>query len=261
MDILVLLKMVPDVVEELQVDASGKALDTEFLRMILSEQDAHALEQALLLKERQGARVTVLAREAPEVDQALYEALAKGADRAVRIQAADGGAGTRPAATQFAQVIAGDPVFRGADLILTGTQANDDLDGLLAPLVAHELGLPFLGIVVSVSIDAAGGSATAVREYPGGVRGEFSVALPAVVGIQAAEKSPRYVPVAKVRAVMKSASIGKVEASGIFGQAMPQIEVLEMAKPAAAGKAAMVEGPIEAVAVKLTDILSERGLL
>jgi electron transfer flavoprotein alpha/beta subunit len=37
-------------------------------------------------------------------------------------------------------------------------------------------------------------------EFPGGVRGEYEVKLPAVLGIQAAEKPPRYVPVAKVRA-------------------------------------------------------------
>jgi len=29
------------------------------------------------------------------------------------------------------------------DLILTGTQAIDDLDGLVAPMVAEELGLPY----------------------------------------------------------------------------------------------------------------------
>jgi len=261
MDILVLLKMVPDVVEELQVAAAGKALDTEFLRMILNEQDTHALEQALLLKERHGAKVTVLAREAPEVDQALYEALAKGADRAVRIRSTDGSAGTRRAAAEFAQVIAREPALRGAGLILTGTQANDDLDGLLAPLVANELGLPFLGIVVSVSIDPAERSATAVREYAGGVRGEFALPLPAVVGIQAAEKSPRYVPVAKVRAAMKSSPIDKAEADSATVPAVPQIEVLEMSKPELSGKALMVEGPVEAVAGKLTEIFAERGLL
>jgi len=260
MDILVLLKMVPDVVEELQVDAGGKTLDTEFLRLMPNEQDIHALEQALLLKERHGAKVTVLALEALEVDQALYEALAKGADRAVRIGPASEQPSTRRAAAQFAQAIAGDPALRSADLILTGTQANDDLDGLLAALVAHELELPFLGIVVSVSIDAAGRSATAVREYAGGVRGEFTVALPAVLGIQAAEKSPRYVPVAKVRAAMKSSSIGSMAADAASA-AIPQIEVLEMAKPAAAGRASMLEGPVDTIAGKVTEILTERGLL
>jgi len=53
---VVLLKMVPDVVEELDIAPDGKALDTEVLRMILSESSDHALEQALLLKEKHGVK-------------------------------------------------------------------------------------------------------------------------------------------------------------------------------------------------------------
>ena len=57
MKILVLLKMVPDVVEELEVAADGATLDRGFLRLIINERDENALEQALILKERhQGDR-------------------------------------------------------------------------------------------------------------------------------------------------------------------------------------------------------------
>jgi electron transfer flavoprotein beta subunit len=62
MDIVVPIKFVPDLVEELEIDASGVALDRRFMRLIPSEQDDHALEQALLLKERYGGTVTVVAR-------------------------------------------------------------------------------------------------------------------------------------------------------------------------------------------------------
>jgi len=41
-NILVALRMVPDVVEELEVAPDGKRLDLEFLRMVLSESDDHA---------------------------------------------------------------------------------------------------------------------------------------------------------------------------------------------------------------------------
>ena len=40
--------------------------------MIVSESDDHALEEALLLKERYGGKVTVLALDAPEVDDVLF---------------------------------------------------------------------------------------------------------------------------------------------------------------------------------------------
>ena len=83
---------------------------------------------------------------------------------------------------------------------MTGCQASDDLDGLLGPLMAEALDLPYLGVVTAVRVDASGSTATVTKEYAGGVRGDFEVALPAVLGIQAAEAPPRYVPVAKVRA-------------------------------------------------------------
>ena len=62
MKIVVLLKMVPDVVEELEVASDGKSLDAEILRMILSERDSHALEEGILLKERQDNALAAIGR-------------------------------------------------------------------------------------------------------------------------------------------------------------------------------------------------------
>jgi electron transfer flavoprotein beta subunit len=42
MKILVLMKMVPDVVEELEVADDGISLSREFLRLIISERDENA---------------------------------------------------------------------------------------------------------------------------------------------------------------------------------------------------------------------------
>ena len=47
MNIVVPVKLVPDLVEELTIDDSGTALDTEWLRMIINEFDDHAIEQAV----------------------------------------------------------------------------------------------------------------------------------------------------------------------------------------------------------------------
>ena len=260
MNILVLMKMVPDVVEELEVSSDGKALDTEFLRLILSESDDHAMEEALLLKERHGGSVTVLAVDAPEVDDALFTALAKGADRAIKITADGAGLGTRAAAHMLASIIREAQGIPTPDLILTGTQAIDDLDGLVAPMVAEELGLPYLGIVTQVA-PAGERAVLVVKEYPDSVRGEFQVTLPAALGIQAAEKPPRYVPVAKVRAAMKSQTIQEVAVPTMAEAGAPLAEVVEMSKPAVSGQAEMLEGSPEDVAGKVREILAGRGLI
>lgn len=258
MKIVVLLKMVPDVVEELEVAADGKSLDAEFLRMILSERDSHALEEGLLLKERHGGTLMVVAPEAPEVDDALYTALAKGADRAVKIPLSTPHS-SRASAAQLGKGLPAVPDLLPADLILTGCQAIDDLDGMTAPLLAHDWKLPYLGLVTSISVNADGKTACVTKEYSGGTHGEFEVPLPAVLGVQAAEQPPRYVPVSKVRAAMKTGKIETVELQE--SGAVPSVEILAMAKPEDAEHAEMLEGSPEQLADKISEILTAHGVV
>lgn len=258
---VVLLKMVPDVVEELEVAADGRSLDTEFLRLILNERDNHALELALLLKERHGGKVTAVAFDAPEVDEVLFAALAKGSDWAVKVTGAEPGLSTQKAAHCLALVLPTVDGLLPADFILTGCQAIDDLDGMVAPQLAHEMKLPYLGLVTHVTLDSAGGKATVQKEYAGGVHGEFEVSMPAVLGIQAAEKPPRYVPVAKVRAAMKSQTIELAQVPALANGGEPACHVLAMAKPEAAGHAEMLEGTPEELASKIAGVLVARGVL
>ena len=90
-------------------------------------------------------------------------------------------------------------------LVLLRSQAVDDLAGEIGPFLAEALAAPYVGVVTGV---APGGSGIVVtKELGRGLRGEFTLPLPAVLGIQSAEKPPRYVPIAKVRAAMKSGRI------------------------------------------------------
>lgn len=261
MDIVVVLKMVPDTVEELMLAADGTGLDRDQVRMILSEYDDRALEEALLLKEAHGGKVTVLAVDAPELDESLFAALAKGADRAVKVTGAGGWPSTHQAARVLGQILEREQSLKPVDLILTGVQAIDDLDGLLAPLLANSLGLPFLGVVIQVSVDGSAQKAMATKECPAGFQARFEVDLPAVLGIQSAEKAPRYVPVGKLRAAMKSRTIEVLPAPADGGAALAAPELLEMEKPEEAVQAEFLEGSPGDVSEQLCDILSGRSLM
>jgi len=261
MKIIVLLKMVPDVVEELEVAADGQTLDTEFLRLIANELDNHALEEALLLKEKYSGTVTVVALDAPEVDDALFTALAKGADQALKITDGDSAPSTLSGAYRLAQALSTVPGLLPVDLILTGAQAIDDLDGMTSPLVAHFLRLPQLGIITQVSVNSVAGVATVLREFPGGVRGEYEIQLPAVLGIQAAEKPPRYVPVSRVQVAMKSRVIESVHVPTAADGGVGLSPVEEMLKPEVTEHAQMLQGSPEEVANQLCEVLAGRGLL
>ncbi|HNX51652.1 MAG TPA: hypothetical protein PKL08_15895, partial [Thermoanaerobaculaceae bacterium] len=157
MNLFVLLKTVPDTVEELSVATDGKALDAEWLRFKLGDADEHALEQALLLKEAHGGKVTVVAMDAPELDEALFMAYAKGADRVAKLAGDLAGVLSLAAARLFAAFLKqqGDPLPADT-LILLRSQAMDDLEGEIGPFLADQLGVPYIGVVTGVVPDGAG---------------------------------------------------------------------------------------------------------
>src|SRR3990172_564154 len=211
MDIVVTVKMVPDLVEELEVNAEGTDLDRSVVKLRLNEFDEHALEQALLLKDQHGARVTVVALDWGDVDETLLMCLAKGADRAVKVTGDfQDGVSTHGAAAVLTQVLGGIP----HELILAGVQAADDRDGQLTELLGSVLLLPHVSVVTGV--EPSGDRAVTVRqEYAGGLVGELEVDLPAVLGIHAAPQTPRYAPVSKVRQMMKTAKLETIEAPAV----------------------------------------------
>lgn len=247
MKIIVPLKQVPDLVEDLEVDDSGTKLDFEYLKMKLNEFDDHALEEAILIKEASGAEVVALAVDGDDVDRVLFTALAKGADQAVKITGADPNADNHSLGAIFAGALAD----MGADMILTGVQSAGDLDGQLAPIIAAHMGLPCLSVVVGV--EPSGSSVTLKKEYSGGMTAEFEVDLPAVLGIQAARQAPRYAPVSKVRQIQQSASIDTVAAAG--GDAGALTTVTKMEPPAKGHGAKMLGGAADIIA-----ILKEKGV-
>ncbi len=256
MNLFVLLKTVPDTVEELSIAADNTSLDPEWLRFKLSDSDEHALEQALLLKERHGGTVTVAALDAPEVEEALFQALAKGADRAVKLTGELGDVRSLAAAQLFAGYLKSAGGTAADALILLRSQAIDDLEGEIAPFLADLLGLPYLGVVVAVA--TGDGGVTVTKEFAGGMRGEFAMPMPAVLGIQAAEKPPRYVPIAKVRAAMKTTTLETIDVAPDRPARFP---IERMHKPEAAGRAEMIEGSPEEVANRIVDLLANQSLI
>lgn len=251
MNIIVPIKQVPDLVEELEIDSSGKDLDRSAIKMKLSEFDDHALEEALLLKESSGATVTAIAIDSEDVDKILFTAAAKGADKIIKITGLD-----NPSTHEAAKALAGAIKSMPYDLVMTGVQAVDDRDGQLAVMLAHYLGAPHISVVTSVT--ANGGSVTVSKEYGAGLVAEYEMKLPAVVGVQAASQSPRYVPVAKVRQIMRSATLDEMAASDSAVSAGSSVNRFFI--PESGGGAEMIEGSADDQASKIIQLLKEKGI-
>ncbi|MCL4396510.1 MAG: electron transfer flavoprotein subunit beta/FixA family protein [Chloroflexi bacterium] len=254
MNIVVPIKLVPDLVEELTVDAEGACLDADSIRLKLNEFDDHALEQAILLKEKGDGEVTVIAIDADGVDEALYAAAAKGADRLIKLLGTFGEAMSNHA---LARIIANAIEPLRPELILTGVQAHNDLDGSVGPQLAEHFGMPYVGYVSGVAV--ADGAVQARKEYPGGLIAQMVVTLPAVIGIQAAEKPPRYVPISKIRQTTKTAKIETRPAAE--PEAIGARPVTRMFQPEPAERATMIEGDTDRVATRLVEILQAEGVL
>jgi electron transfer flavoprotein beta subunit len=254
MKIVVPISMIPDLVEELSIDESGRALDMAWTRLIINEFDDHAVEQAILLKEGGGGEVIVLGFDADGLDDALYTAAAKGADHLIKLT---GDFKEYLNSHARARVLTGVIKEMQPDLIFTGVQAHNDLDGQVGPILAELLGLPYIGYIAGVELD--GGKAIVRKEYPGGLIGEMEIALPAVLGIQASETPPRYVAFSKVRQAMKTATVEEMAVEVSDWSGGPEVE--RMFLPEVAERATMIEGSVEDVSMKLLEIFKEQGVM
>ncbi len=254
MNVVVPVKLVPDLVEELEIDGSGAMLDTTFMRLIVNEFDDHAIEQAVLLKEGADVQASVLVPNYEGADDVLYNAAAKGADRLIKL-VGDFDVGVNNHALARALT----PVIKdlGADLVLTGVSAYDNLDGALGPLLAETLGIPYVGYVAGVKIE--NGKCTIRKEFPGGLIGVIDVSLPAVLGIQAAEEPPRYIAISRVRQAMKTATIEEHEAADLDPSGGPAITKMFM--PETGERAVMLEGDEDSISDAIVGLLQERGIL
>ncbi len=255
MELVVLLKSVPDLAEELEIDAGGTDLSRAWLTYVTSEWDEYALEEAVQLKEAFGdATVTCLALDTGAIDELLATCLARGADRVIKVGSFERPPDSHTAARAFAAALASVP----HDLVLTGVQAIDDLDGQVGPLLAAALDLPHVSVVTHIALAADGRTVTANQEYAGGVVAEFEVDLPAVLGVQTSRETPRYAPVSRVRQLMKTADFGQVDVAADGGSGL---SVEAMTIPVVTNQAEMIVGTPDAVADRLAMLIRERGLV
>ena len=251
MNIVVAIKHIPSIADDLPV--KGNNVDFDSVDFVLNEFDEQSIEQAVLVKEAVGGTVTVIGVDLiGELDGVLHLALAKGADKAVKVSADEPGADSHMQANWLAEVIRG----MAPDLIFAGVQASNDLDGQIGPMIAAYLDMPYIGGVSSV--EAADGTAIITKEFAGGMAGKYSVRLPMVIGVQAAAKPPRYAPISKVRQVAQTATIEKFEPAGEAATA--GLTLMQMAPPVVTGHAEMIEGTAKEVAAKIVELLKGKGL-
>src|SRR5882672_7546183 len=174
----------------------------------MNEPDAYALEEALRLKEKHGGEVVVCSAGPARVSQVIREALARGADRAIHVEA-DGLASADAFVT--ADALASAMKEETFEVILTGLQSDDQGFAQVGVILAERLGLPHATIIMEVQVDASTGSGQAPsgatlrvkRELEGGWFQWLAMPLPAVLTIQSGINQLRYATLKGIMAAKK----------------------------------------------------------
>lgn len=188
MKILVCLKQVPGKDAPLRINDTARHLRDD-ISYEINEPDLFALEAALRLKEAHGGEVSVLSVGPARTAQALREALAKGADRAIHVE---GDAAPQLDAYAVAEAITRSIAGEQYDLILTGLQADDDGYGQTGVIVAELLGAPHATIIMEVVPVPGAARIRVKRELEGGRFQWAEMPTPAVLTIQSGIGKLRY---------------------------------------------------------------------
>ena len=178
MNIVVCIKQVPDV-PSIRIDRQRMTIIREGVDSIINPLDYVALEAALDLREREGGQVTVITMGPPQSEEALREALAVGADRAILLtDSAFAGGDTLATSHVLATAISRLDPF--PDLALCGMQTIDSDTGHVGPQIAEELDFPQVGGVNEIHLE---GDSLVVKRVSDGFLDTIKVTLPALLTV------------------------------------------------------------------------------
>ena len=195
MNIIVCAKQTPNT-EKVKFDPITHVLQRAGVENIMNPFDRQALEVALTLKDKFGAKVTVLSMGLPQAIDILKDAISVGADEAILLSdRLLGGSDTLATSLSLAAAIKKIGDF---DLILCGKQAVDGDTAQVGPEIAEHLGIPQITNALSLTFED--GKFIAERENES-VAMTLACAGPLLVTVSKSEKEPRF---ASIKGKMKA---------------------------------------------------------
>ncbi len=192
MHIVVCIKQVPDSAQ-IRVHPVTNTIMRQGVPAIINPFDLAAIEEALQLKDRYGARVTVLTMGPPQAEAALRKAIAYGADDVVLLtDRAFAGADTLATSFALAQAIRKLGEEEAVDLVMTGKQTIDGDTAQVGPGIAKRLDLQLLTYVSEITdLDLSAGKITVQRRSEGGVQ-VIKTRLPALITMLESSNTIRF---------------------------------------------------------------------
>ena len=195
MEIIVLVKQVPDTESLIEIAGDGVSIKTQDIKWVMNPYDEIAVEEALQIRDAQGGAVTIISMGGQKAVETIRTALAMGADKGVHINdpAAEGSD-----ALATAKILAAAVKENPYDLIIAGHRAVDEDNYQVAAGVAELLGIPQISMVVKAEL--LDGKIKCVRTIEGGTV-SMEASLPALFTTQRGLNEPRY---ASLPGIMKA---------------------------------------------------------
>jgi electron transfer flavoprotein alpha/beta subunit len=261
MNSIVCIKQVPNV-REVSWDPETGSLIRKGVPSIINPNDRNAIEAALQLKEEFGGKVVILSMGPSQVEEALREALAMGADEAIQLTDKRF-AGSDTWATSYTLGLAVKKIAK-YDIILCGKEAIDGMTAQVGPELAECLNIPQLTCVLKIKVD--GTSVTTVQRL-GKCERVLQARLPALITVERDINKPRVPPMdmifeayAKEIKVWKAADLSGEETN--FGLAGSPTRLTKVYTPKfLRAKVEMLKGGPEDAARKAVEKLKERFII
>jgi electron transfer flavoprotein beta subunit len=202
MHIVVCIKQVPDSAQ-IRVHPVTNTIMRQGVPAIINPYDLFALEEALRIKDRTGAKVTVLTMGPPQAEEALRKCLSFGADDAVLVtDKVFAGADTLATTFVLASAIRSLHAQQPVDIVFTGKQTIDGDTAQVGPGIAIRLGYQLLTYVSKIgAIDTARSRIAVERRAEGGVQ-VLDSQLPCVITMIEGTNEMRF---AKMPAMFRAA--------------------------------------------------------
>jgi len=246
--IIVCAKQVPDT-NEIKIDPVKKTLIREGVPSILNHDDANALEEALLIKDKYpDTHITVVSMGPPQAMDMLVECLAMGADEAVLASdRALGGSDTWATSNAVAAAI---EKIGEYDIVFAGRQAIDGDTAQVGPQIAEKLGLPQVTYVQEFELSEDMKRITVQRALEDGYE-LIEIGMPCVLTTIKELNKPRYMSIGGIYEACKkeipvwgAADLG-VDSETEVGLDASPTKVFRSFTPAPKGKGEMLEGDTE----------------
>jgi len=241
MEIVVLVKQVPDTESLIEIAGDGVSIKTQDIKWVMNPYDEIAVEEALQIRDAQGGAVTIVSMGGQKAVETIRTALAMGADKGVHISDPEAEGSDASATAKILAAAVKDIPF---DLIIAGHRAVDEDNYQVAAGVAELLKIPQISMVIKAEL--LDGKIKCWRAIEGGTVA-VEASLPALFTTQRGLNEPRYASLPGImKAKKKPVDVKSIADLGLdpatVGAANRKVKIKKLNFPPERQAVKMVEG-------------------